>query len=82
LSLKHYVPIKNFSRFANRLLRFMEAYRRGLDGKDAAWVQKRYRGHRSIPKAILARLDAAGLGEQSDNNKGTDLISVELMVDP
>jgi hypothetical protein len=50
----------------------MEAYRRGLDGKDAAWVQKRYRGHRSIPDAILARLDAAGLGKKTDDHVETD----------
>jgi hypothetical protein len=41
----------------------MEAYRRGLTGKEAAWAQKRYRGHRAIPESILARLDEALLTE-------------------
>jgi hypothetical protein len=50
-------------RYANRSLRFMEAYRRGLTGKEAAWAQKRYRGHRAIPESILARLDEALLTE-------------------
>jgi hypothetical protein len=46
----------------------MEAYQCGLNSKDAAWAQKQYRTHRSIPKAILARLDAAGLGKKADSD--------------
>jgi hypothetical protein len=39
----------------------MEAYRRGLDGVEAAWAQKQYRGHRSVPESILKRLEEVGL---------------------
>lgn len=35
----------------------MDAYAKGLDGKQAAWASKKYRGHRTIPDDILARLD-------------------------
>jgi ribosomal protein S19E (S16A) len=41
----------------------MEAYRRGASGIIAAWAQKRYRGHRSIPEKILEQLDSLGLVE-------------------
>jgi hypothetical protein len=36
---------------------FMQAYHDGLDGKDAAWAFKKYRGHRVIPSFLLANLD-------------------------
>ncbi|OAX31722.1 hypothetical protein K503DRAFT_662916, partial [Rhizopogon vinicolor AM-OR11-026] len=35
--------------FATRSLRFMDAYRRGLNGKQAARASKQYRGHRVLP---------------------------------
>lgn len=34
----------------------MHAYDKGLDGEQAAWVNKKYHGHRVIPKAILDSL--------------------------
>ncbi|KAJ6483032.1 hypothetical protein DFH09DRAFT_950068 [Mycena vulgaris] len=37
--------------------RFMDAYRKGLDGSKAAWASKRYRGHRILPKNIMALFD-------------------------
>jgi hypothetical protein len=36
---------------------FMHAYQEGLDGKDAAWACKKYRGHKVIPSFLLANLD-------------------------
>ncbi|KAJ7199471.1 hypothetical protein GGX14DRAFT_373101, partial [Mycena pura] len=39
--------------FATRSERFMDAYRKGLDGAQAAWAGKKYRGHRGVPKNIL-----------------------------
>jgi hypothetical protein len=39
----------------------MDAYRRGLNGKEAAWASKKYRGHRVLPESIMADLAAADL---------------------
>jgi hypothetical protein len=36
----------------------MDAYRKGLNGKQATWAAKKYCGHRTIPDTILAELDA------------------------
>jgi hypothetical protein len=45
------------SRFARRSDRFMDAYRKGLDGIQAVWASKRYRGHRVLPKNIMELFD-------------------------
>jgi hypothetical protein len=37
----------------------MDAYRKGLDGKQAAWAAKRYHGHRTVSESILAEYDEA-----------------------
>ncbi|KZT64015.1 hypothetical protein DAEQUDRAFT_733158 [Daedalea quercina L-15889] len=37
--------------------RFMDAYRKGLTGKQALWATKKYHGHRVLPESILAELD-------------------------
>ena len=37
----------------------MHAYCLGLNGIQAAWAAKKYRGHRSIPNDILAQFDKA-----------------------
>jgi len=39
----------------------MDAYRKGLDGKQAAWALKKYRGHHVLPDTIMAELAAARL---------------------
>jgi hypothetical protein len=36
-------------RFHNKALRFMDAYAKGLTGKEAAWAARRYHGHRNLP---------------------------------
>ncbi|KAJ7802152.1 hypothetical protein B0H14DRAFT_2893277, partial [Mycena olivaceomarginata] len=36
------VPLASMRRFA-------DAYFHGLDGADAAWANKKYRGHRALP---------------------------------
>ncbi|KAG1782106.1 hypothetical protein EV702DRAFT_961355 [Suillus placidus] len=43
-------------RFSNRSLRFLDAYRKGLNGKQAAWANRKYRGHRTLPDSILQEL--------------------------
>jgi hypothetical protein len=42
-------------------MRFMDAYRKKLNGKQAAWANKKYRGHRVIPDTILDELEKAGI---------------------
>ena len=49
------------NRFATRACRFMDAYQKGLTGKQAAWAAKKYRGHRVLPAGILDALDKAGI---------------------
>jgi hypothetical protein len=39
----------------------MDAYRKGLDGKQAAWALRKYRGHRVLPQGIIEALGKAGL---------------------
>jgi hypothetical protein len=31
----------------------MDGYRKGLNGKEAAWASKKYRGHRVLPAGIM-----------------------------
>lgn len=46
-------------RFAMSSMWFMNAYFMGLTGTQAAWVAKKYWGHRTIPADILAQFDKA-----------------------
>jgi hypothetical protein len=36
-------------RFANQAAWFVNAYREGLSGVQAAWANKKYHGHRTLP---------------------------------
>ncbi|KIL64795.1 hypothetical protein M378DRAFT_77746, partial [Amanita muscaria Koide BX008] len=38
--------------------RFMDAYRRGLNARQAAWAGKRYRGHRVLPNTIMEEIES------------------------
>ncbi|KAJ7673011.1 hypothetical protein DFH06DRAFT_979134 [Mycena polygramma] len=44
------VPLVSMRRFVNRSQRFMDAYRVGLTGTQAAWAARKYRGHRMVPR--------------------------------
>jgi hypothetical protein len=37
----------------------MDTYRKGLDGKQAAWALKKYKGHHVFPETIMADLAIA-----------------------
>jgi hypothetical protein len=39
--------------FANRSARLMDAYRNGLDGAQAAWANRKYHGHRTLPSTHI-----------------------------
>ncbi|KAG2141966.1 hypothetical protein DEU56DRAFT_870755 [Suillus clintonianus] len=51
------MPIQSMRRFANRSLRFIDAYQKGLNGVQAAWAIKKYRGHRVLPESIMREFD-------------------------
>src|SRR6266540_1544157 len=51
------VPLTSMRKFATRSRRFMDAYARGLNGRQAAWAARKYRGHRVLPEGILEELD-------------------------
>ena len=55
------VPLKSMRKFANRSRRFMDAYDRGLNGRQAAWAARKYRGHRILPEGIMLELDKEGV---------------------
>ncbi|KAJ7788256.1 hypothetical protein B0H14DRAFT_2398578, partial [Mycena olivaceomarginata] len=46
--------------YANRSLRFLDAYCRGLNGRWAAYVAKEYRGYRVLPHNLFDNLRAKG----------------------
>jgi hypothetical protein len=46
-------------RYYRKGVGFMDAYRKGLDGRQAAWAAKKYRGHRVVPPTILAEFTLA-----------------------
>ena len=50
-------------KFATRSRRFLDAYDRGLNGKQAAWAARKYRGHRVLPQDIMDELGKEGLIE-------------------
>ncbi|KAJ7573148.1 hypothetical protein C8J56DRAFT_723724, partial [Mycena floridula] len=43
------VPIISMRRFATRSNRFADGYFHGLNGAEAAWANKKFRGHRCLP---------------------------------
>ena len=47
--------------FANRSMRFMDAYDKGLNGQQAAWAARKYRGHRVLPKSLMDDLETGNL---------------------
>jgi hypothetical protein len=53
------IPIDTMRRFANRSSRFMDAYSRGLNGRQAAWAARKYRGHRILPATIMDEVERA-----------------------
>jgi hypothetical protein len=39
----------------------MDAYQKGLNGKQAVWASKKYRGHRVLPESIMMELEKANV---------------------
>jgi hypothetical protein len=55
------IPLPTMRRFANRSRRFMDAYGRGLNGRQAAWAARKFRGHRVLPASIMEELEKANV---------------------
>ncbi|KIK74553.1 hypothetical protein PAXRUDRAFT_789771, partial [Paxillus rubicundulus Ve08.2h10] len=53
------VPLATMRKFAIRCHRFVDAYHKGLNGAQAAWAVKKYRGHRVLPDTLMTDLDDA-----------------------
>ncbi|THU99299.1 hypothetical protein K435DRAFT_818623 [Dendrothele bispora CBS 962.96] len=51
------VPLESIRRFFNRSHKFMDAYSKGLDGRQAAWAARKYRGHRVLPASLMADME-------------------------
>ncbi|KAJ7445372.1 hypothetical protein B0H11DRAFT_1746802, partial [Mycena galericulata] len=49
--------------FCNRTLRYGDAYAKGLNGREAAYATKIYRGHRAIPNDYLRDFEKSGVIE-------------------
>ncbi|THV03691.1 hypothetical protein K435DRAFT_650814 [Dendrothele bispora CBS 962.96] len=47
------VPLNQIRRFANRSARFIHAYSEGLTGAQAAWANRSYHGHRTLPPEMI-----------------------------
>ena len=55
------IPLPMMRKYATRSRRFMDAYDRGLNGIQAAWAARIYRGHRALPQNILDELEKEGI---------------------
>ena len=50
------IPLKHIRKYARRSFRYMDAYQKGLNIKQAAYAVKKYKRHRVIPQSILDEL--------------------------
>ncbi|KIL55796.1 hypothetical protein M378DRAFT_90298, partial [Amanita muscaria Koide BX008] len=58
LSALDSITIDEIRKYSCRSCRFMDAYRRGLNARQAAWARKRYRGHRVLPNTIMEEIES------------------------
>ncbi|KAJ3924648.1 MAG: hypothetical protein NXY57DRAFT_907893 [Lentinula lateritia] len=57
----NFIEQDSFYSFARRSRRFMDAYHRGLSGKQAAWAGKMYHGHCVLPDSLMKDMEVANL---------------------
>ena len=50
-------PLDTIRKFINRGWRFMDAYRKGLTGKMAAWAVKKQKSHHAVSEVTMATMD-------------------------
>ncbi len=53
------IPLVSMRWFANWSYQFMDAYTRGLNGRQAAWAARKYRGHQVLPAGIMGKIEKA-----------------------
>jgi hypothetical protein len=70
LSALEQVPLESMRRFVLRTHRFADAYRHGLDGSQAAWAARKYKGHRVLPPDFLKDMVVAGIVRGGNPNAG------------
>jgi transposase len=70
LSALDQVPLESMRRFVIRAHRFADAYRQGLDGPQAAWAARKYKGHRVLPPEFKTEMLAAGILRGGNPNAG------------
>ena len=49
----------SFSSYANRSACFISAYSQGLSGGEAAWANRKYHGHQTLPPSMVAKVKKA-----------------------
>ncbi|KAJ7748061.1 hypothetical protein B0H16DRAFT_1319961 [Mycena metata] len=64
------VPLASMRRFVLHAHRFADAYRHGLDGAQAAWAARKYKGHRMLPPDFLKEMEAAGIKRGGNAHAG------------
>ncbi|KAF9035958.1 hypothetical protein BJ165DRAFT_1355066 [Panaeolus papilionaceus] len=52
------------------VIRHTDAYRKGLNGAQAAYASKKYRGHRVLPMGILKECEDAGIESHPRDDGG------------
>jgi hypothetical protein len=70
LSALEQVPLESMCRFVLRAHRFADAYHHGLDGSQAAWAARKYKGHCVLPPDFLKDRMAAGIVWGGNPNAG------------
>ncbi|EDR07030.1 uncharacterized protein LACBIDRAFT_299314 [Laccaria bicolor S238N-H82] len=55
------IPLACMQWFANRSCIFMDAYTKGLNGRQAAWAAIKYKGHRILPESLMTDLEKSGV---------------------
>ncbi|THU98051.1 hypothetical protein K435DRAFT_661731 [Dendrothele bispora CBS 962.96] len=55
------IPIESIRRFFNHAYKFADAYSKGLNGRQAAWAARKYRGHRVLPESLMEDMGKAGI---------------------
>ncbi|KAG2336429.1 hypothetical protein BDR05DRAFT_1063645 [Suillus weaverae] len=56
-------PTKVIRAFYRKTWRYMDAYRKGLDAKQAEYAVKKYHSHRKVGAGILAEMDTLNYAE-------------------
>jgi transposase len=64
------VPLESMRWFVIRAHHFADAYRHGLDGSQAAWAARKYKGHCVLPPGFRSEMATAGILRGGNANAG------------